>query len=115
MRMSKEVVISMDIVQLDHNFAGEEIKYEGLKIYNAKDEIFHLYGFYKPHETSDYVRMPMEEAEKMNECVRKLYKHTSGGRISFRTDSERIFLRAILPKLTRFDHMPRTGVSCFDL
>lgn len=104
-----------DISKIDKNFAGEEIKYEGLKIYNVRDSLFQINGLYKPYEKEAFKRMPHDEAIKMNLNIRELYMHTSGGRIRFRTDSTRIFLRSILPTIVKFDHMPKTGVSCFDL
>lgn len=106
---------AVDISKLDKNFAGEEIQYEGLKIYNVRDSLFRIYGLYKAYENGRFKRMPHAEAVKMNPNVQELYTHTSGGRIRFRTDSTRIFLRSILPSVTKFDHMPKTGASCFDL
>ena len=105
----------MHIDKIDKNFAAEPIEYEGLEIYSAKDSRFQLYGLYDPYNTEGYMRMPDAVAMEVNECARQLYKNTTGGRIRFRTDSKRVFVRSILPVLIRFDHMPRTGVSCFDL
>lgn len=104
-----------DIAQLDKNFLGEEIKYDGMKFHHVFEEPFKLYGLYKPYETKKFQRMPEEEAMKLNKQVQSLYLHTSGARIRFKTDSTKILLRSILPKLTKHDHMPKTGSSCFDL
>jgi len=104
-----------DIAQLDKNFLGEEITYEGMTFHHVFDEPFKLYGFHNPHEEKVFKRMPTDVAMKLNKNVQALYTHTSGGRIRFRTDSTKILLRSILSKITKFDHMPKTGVSCFDL
>ena len=104
-----------DIAQLDKNFLGEEIKYEGMKFYHVLEKPFEVYGLYRPYELRTFQRMPKEEAMKLNKQVQSLYLHTSGARIRFRTNSTKVLLRSILPKLTKFDHMPKTGVSCFDL
>ena len=106
---------NLDITQLDKNFLGEEIKYDGMTFHHILDDCFKVYGLYKPYETRKLYRMPEEEAMKLNANVQSLYKHTSGARIRFRTDSTKILLRSILSKITKFDHMPKTGVSCFDL
>lgn len=104
-----------DISKIDKNFAGEEIKCDGLKIYNIREPLFQIYGLYQPYEKEGFKRMPHNEAAKMNSNIKTLYTHTSGGRLRFCTDSTRIFLRSVLPTITKFDHMPKTGVSCFDL
>jgi len=106
---------TIDISKVDRNFAGEGIRYEGLKIYSARDRHFHIYGLYQPYEGGGFKRMPSDAAAKMKGSIQELYTHTSGGRIRFCTDSARIFLRAVLPQIVRFDHMPKTGSSYFDL
>lgn len=106
---------NIDIAQIDKNFAAEEVKYEGIKMRHVTESPFKIYGLYRPYEDGDFKRMPHNIAENVNTNVKSLYMHTSGGRIRFRTDSTRILLRSILPKITKFNHMPKTGVSCFDL
>lgn len=106
---------TVEMNKIDKNFAGEEIKYEGLTMYPIKDKRFSIYGLYHPYEEHGFIRMPHEEAEKMNDGIRTLYKCTAGGRVRFCTDSSRIFLRSIISTISKLDHMPRTGVSCFDL
>ncbi len=104
-----------NISRLDKNFAAEEITYHGIKFHNIKEKPFKVYGLYRPHEEDVYKRMPEKVALQVNEQVSQLYLHTSGGRIRFRTDSTKILLRSILPKITKHVHMPQTGVACFDL
>jgi len=105
----------LDISKIDRNFAGEELKYEGIKLYDVRNGAFGLYGLYKPYEKDAFKRLPYDFAKKLNSSIQELYKHTSGGRIRFKTDSTRILVRSILPHIVQFDHMPKTGVSCFDL
>jgi hypothetical protein len=106
-----------DITKLDKNFCGENVEYEGLKIINIKDpkSKIKIYGLYKPYEQSRFKRMNPEATTGLSDNIQRLIYHTSGGRIRFRTNSSRIFLRSILSKMTDFIHMPRTGSSCFDL
>lgn len=106
---------TLDVSQIDKNFAGEEIQYEGLKFYNIREPLFRIYGLYNPYEKEGFKRMPHDEAAKMNSNIQELYTHTAGGRVRFRTDSTRIFLRSILPQIIRMGHMPMTASSCFDL
>lgn len=106
---------SVDISKIDKNFAGEKIQLDGVKLYNVRNPLFQIYGLYNPYKRESFKRMPHDEAVKMNSNIQELYTHIAGGRMRFRTDSTRVFLRAILPKITRFDHMPKTGVTCFDL
>lgn len=104
-----------DITKIDKNFLGEEIKYDGLTFYHVSKEPFKLYGLYRPTDGGPFKRMPTEIAEKINPSVAALHKHTSGGRIRFRTDSKQILVRSILQPFDNFDHMPKTGFACFDL
>lgn len=104
-----------DITKIDKNYANEEIKYDGLTTYNILQEPFEIFGLYKTKEEGTYKRMPQQATEGCNNSIKNLYTNTSGGRVRFRTDSTRIVLRCILPSLTVFSHMPRTGTSCFDL
>ena len=51
---------TVDISKLDKNFAGEEIQYEGIKIYNIRDSKFRIYGLYNSYENEAFKRMPHE-------------------------------------------------------
>lgn len=104
-----------DITKIDKNFLGEEITYDGMTFHHVLEEPFELYGLYKPHELKAFKRMPSEIAENINPSVKALHRHSSGGRIRFRTDSSKILLRSVLPPFDNFDHMPKTGFGCFDL
>lgn len=105
----------IDIAKIDKNYAGEELRYEGLTFYSVRDKAFRIYGLYEPYDGDAFKRMPHDVPPKVNQFVQELYTHTSGGRIRFRTDSGRILLRSVLPQIVRFDHMPKTGSSYFDL
>ncbi len=106
---------NFDITKIDKNFLGEEIVYEGMTFHHVLEEPFQLHGLYCPREEKEFKRMPSEIAEKINPSVKALHRHTSGGRIRFRTDSTQILLRSVLGPFDSFDHMPKTGFACFDL
>ena len=61
--------------------------------------------------------MPDAVAEdpSLNEGVRLLYRHTSGGRVRFSTDSPYIAFRCEYENAGEMPHMPAKGVRGFDL
>ncbi len=106
----------MDITKLDPNLAPDRVHWEGMKTCDPNRPPFRLYGLCREPGETDYKRLPREVAFSMdNPQVRALYTNTAGIRLRFRTDSGRIVLRAALPDLCRFPHMPLTGTGCFDL
>ena len=105
----------IDITKIDKNFLGEEIVYDGMAFHHISEEPFQVHGVFRPNKDDCFKRMPTEIAEKINPSVSALHRHTSGGRIRFRTNSKQILLRSILPPFDNFDHMPKTGFACFDL
>ncbi len=83
--------------------------------HNARNAPFRLYGLLRDETAGRFCRLPKEIAETVNQGVTDLYANTAGGRIRFATDSDYVILRATLPSVTTFDHMPMTGVCGFDL
>lgn len=104
---------NFDISEIDSNFKGDALSFEGMKTFNALEKPFSITGV--SFDGEQFVRMPKDIAESVNSGVAYLYANTSGGRIRFITDSTKITLTAILPQLSKMDHMPSTGSSCFDL
>lgn len=102
------------IEDIDKNFASQIVEYEGMKVYDIQEDPFQIYGLMKLGQGM-YERMPQHIADKVNISVRELNRNSSGGRIRFRTDSQRIILSAVLSTVCHFPHMPLTGTSCFDL
>lgn len=102
------------IEDIDNNFASLAVEYEGMKVFDVTEEPFRIHGLHQP-EKGKFLRMPQEVADEVNSRVKELNKHTSGGRIRFRTNSTQIIVSAVLPSVCQFSHMPRTGTSCFDL
>ena len=105
----------MDISKIDKNFANF-FSFEGMKTYDINEAPFRLYGLYREEGELDYKRLPHSLGKSVdNQSINVLYTNTAGIRLRFRTDSQRINISYILPDVTLFDHMPATGVSCFDL
>lgn len=105
----------MDLSKIDKNFANS-YDLDGMQPFNVNGEGFALYGLCRADGEKDFKRLPKGFAEKMdNQSVRTLYKNTSGIRVRFKTDSQRIILKCVLPAVNTLPHMPLTGTSCFDL
>lgn len=106
-----------DISTVDKNFAvssgidGSETVF--CDVTKTEAEIF---GVIPPKNGRDkFRRMPKDVAEAVSDGVKVLHSNTAGGRIRFRTDSPFIAVRAELPTVVRFPHMPMTGSVGFDL
>ena len=101
----------------DKLMAGQNnVKETDVRYYDVREnENFDLYGFYNPRTEPVFKRLPDEIGLNVNSGVASLYLNTAGGRVRFSTDSEYVVIRAFLPKTCRFDHMPLTGTSGFDL
>lgn len=105
----------MKITDIDKNFENR-YSYEGMKTYDIEQPPFRLFGLSREPGELDFKRLPHKVLEAVpNDGVKRLGLHTAGIRLRFKTDSKRIILTCELPDLTKFDHMPRSGVSCFDL
>lgn len=109
---------AMDISEIDPNFKTAEV---GGKPVQYVDVLkgggpFRITGFPWRKADGSLYRVPETLTEKeVNGGVLVLAHHTSGGQISFRTDSTYIALRADLnEKPSDMNHMPRTGSSGFD-
>lgn len=102
-----------NIAEIDKNLAVEtNIEKEDICFYDIKKNDWCLTGL-----TVDgcFMRMPEKIAESVSENVHSLNFNTSGGRITFVTDSEYAAISAKMPVKVHFPHMPHTGVSGFDL
>lgn len=105
----------MDISQIDKNFQNE-YSYEGMVTYNINDVPFQIYGACRDTGEQDFKRLPKSVAESMNNPnVAMLYNHTSGIRVRFKTDSQRITFGCVLPEVRTSAMMPQTSQCCFDL
>lgn len=107
---------TFNIADIDRNLAvATATNTPDLCLYDVRKPPFQLYGFYKPLTEPVFKRMPTDIAETVNEGVKKLHLHTAGGRVRFSTDSPYVVIKAIMPAITHFSHMPLTGTSGFDL
>ena len=100
----------------DQNLRVEETVVEnGVRFLDVRKAPFCVYGLYDYKNEPQFKRMPDAVACEVSEGVKGLYTNTSGGRVRFCTDSPYVIIRAKMPSVTRFPHMPLTGVAGFDL
>ena len=101
------------ISEIDRNFAvNDNINREGMRWFDPKQPPFTLHGLL--YDDNGYKRMDSAVAKAVNDGVFALHRHTSGGRISFETDSEYV---AIYVKcgIAQSSTMPLTSYTGFDL
>ncbi len=75
-----------------------------------------LHGLYGYHEDHGFVRMPPHIAESVSDGVKWLYKHPTGGRIRFRTNSNYIAGRVYITPVEVIPHstaIAQCGVDLF--
>ena len=95
----------MNIEEIDKNLKATPIKETDVVWKDAKEKPFSLHGVFYSGEEQLYRRMPKEIADNVSWSVGGLSKHTSGGRIRFRTDSPYVAIRAVAQK----DNMSSNG------
>ena len=105
----------MNIAEIDKNFITENEFKEGTKAYSVKEKPFKVYGLYNFEKDGDFKRMDPEVAEKIGTGIRNLYKHTSGGRIRFKTDSDYIGLYVKMSNYWDMAHITSIGRAGFDM
>lgn len=111
-----------NIAETDENLKIENrIEQKDILWRDAAAPCFRVHGLHLPYiygagdAPVRFRRLPDEVGMNTNEGVAELYKNTAGGRLRFRTDSGYVAIRCVWDGLTRFPHMPATGVSGFDL
>ena len=106
----------MNIEQIDENVrVSTSFHEESLHWYSAKDPFFTLNGFWRPYQSDGFVRMDPEVAASIHESLSELCHATAGGRIRFRTNSDYIAIRALMPQIARLSVMTLCGSAGFDL
>ena len=83
--------------------------------YNIKKDPFTVYGLYDYKRQDVFRRLPQAVADATNPGVAQLALDTAGGRLRFSTDSPYVAIKAVMPKISRFPHMPLTGTAGIDV
>lgn len=103
-----------DVSKLDSNFEVKaKIEKSGMSFYAVEDEPFLLYGVFKENER--YRRMPTEESKAVSDSIYWLSNNSAGGRVRFKTDSERISIIVKIGGAGKSPHFALTGSVGFDL
>ena len=105
----------MKLEDVDKNFKLETVKEEDVVWYDIENAPFSVHGIFYDETEEQYLRLPREVAQTVNDGVNVLANHTAGGRVRFITDSPYIALRAVAPKGWAMNHMPLTGSHGFTL
>ena len=106
----------LKIENIDKNLAvSPTIDAPDLRLYDVRKPPFRVYGLYNPTTEPEFKRLPDDVAAATSPGVQNLARNTAGGRVRFATDSPYIAIKAVMPKVTHFPHMPLTGTSGFDL
>ena len=105
----------MRLDELDKNVKVTDVNKPDIKLYSVREEPFEIYGLYNPKEKGDFKRMPEDVARAASKNVEIMNHMTSGARVRFKTDSEYVMLKAVLPSLWLVDCMPITSSSGFDM
>ena len=104
----------MDFTKIDKNMKVEtKIERDGLTFYDIDKAPVNIHGVYR--EDDRYVRMPRELAESVNDSIKWLNGHTSGGRIRFVTDSPYIALKLQIGGQSKFSFFSVTGIMGCDV
>lgn len=102
-----------DILRFDENMKTAEGSADGVVWLGADDPRLRLDGFAFRSPGDPLRRLALDPA--LPEAVNFLAGHTSGGMLTFRTDSRRIRVRVRLDDHAHMDHMAVTGSGGFDL
>ncbi len=104
----------MDFTKIDKNMKVEtKIEREGLTFYDIDEAPFKIHGVFR--EGDRYVRMPREFAESVNDSIKWLNGHTSGGRIRFVTDSPYIAMKLQVSGTSKFSFFSLAGLIGCDV
>lgn len=102
----------MKIDKIDSNFRKEEMKeHQAQQSFTIPCAGFDLYGVFYDEKRGKFMRMDGDVADQVSTGVSYLATNTSGGRLRFATDSERIGIRVGYSSFVEMSHMPLTG-SC---
>lgn len=97
-----------NIAEIDKNFVVDtQIKKEGIRFYDCKDEPFKVYGIF--HQDGKFRRLPEAVAKTVNDGVYGLHANTAGGRVRFKTDSAYVAISALMGGVGKMPHFAFSG------
>ena len=105
-----------DLSQLDPNFITRSLDGEtDLVFHSVREDPFEIHGLIAAPDR--FRRLPEDLVADANLVtgIGELCKHTAGGRVCFRTDSDTIAVYAVMPGMYLMPHMAFLGSGGFDL
>lgn len=105
----------MGIEKIDKNFIVKSSSGAELEFHSAKNAPMVVDGLAWFTEDKEYVRIPKRFRSNLNEGIKVLADHTSGGCVRFRTNSNTIAIKATIADATTMNHMTRVGSAGFDV
>ena len=103
----------MEIEKIDKNFLTERSIPENARIFDVRNDPFEINGVF--FSGGHFVRMPEEDAKKVNPGVRELHACTAGGRVRFSTDSSFLAFIADMNSLFPASHTTFLLNAGFDI
>lgn len=94
----------------EEDYADKNVIY-----HSVREKPFQLYGFYNPLTEPEFKRLPDELGENVSQGIKEHYKHPSGGRVRFSTDSSVIILRTYMKNVGRLNMFSLLATAGFDL
>ena len=105
----------MDLEKVDKNFLVEHKKEDGINFINIKEEPIKIHGLIYDDKLLRYERMNNDVADSISGHLSFLNGCTSGGRIRFRTNSEKLSLKVFLGKVWGLSYYSKTQAVSFSL
>lgn len=103
----------MEIEKIDKNFLTERSIPENARVFDVRNDPFEINGVF--FSGGHFVRMPEEDAKKVNPGVRELHACTAGGRVRFSTDSSFLAFIADMNSLFPASHTTFLINAGFDI
>ncbi len=108
--------IVMDITKIDKNFTQAQSEDGIFTYYNPYEKPFSFEGFpWYTHNGNKIYRLPIEHKELYTRQQDGLSNHSAGGVLRFKTNSEKLSIKASFEGISRFPHMQLTGSAGFDV
>ena len=101
------------VLSYDQAMSYTAVTDENMLYHSPFESPFRISGFAYGLQDGLLSRFPDDPA--LPEAVRFLATHCAGGRIDFKTDSKKIFVKVELRNTSHMDHMPDTGSCGCDL
>ena len=103
----------MRIEKIDKNFLISSPDESETAFFDVSHPPFDVFGLM--HDEGGWFRIPHDLAAETNVGVAWLYLCTAGGRVRFRTDADRVTLRAAMRNVSKMSHFAFSGSAGFDL